>query len=242
MAEEKWFNSEVIKIQDETETVKRFWLRVPDRTSFDFRAGQFVTMDLPIHEKKNKRWRSYSIASAPDGSNVIELVIVYVPDGLGTNYLWKNINEGSTILLRGPLGFFNLPDEIDRDVCFICTGTGIAPFRSMILDLQKNLRPHQNIFLLFGTRYIKDVLYYKELQELDKQIEKLNYHTVLSREDSLDYAGRKGYVHAVYEEIFADKRPAYFYLCGWRNMVTEARTRLANLGYDKKSVHVELYD
>jgi len=242
MTEEIWFNSKVIKIRDEAENTRRFWLQIPELERFDFKPGQFVTFDLPIHEKRHKRWRHYSIASPPDGSNVVEVVIVLVPDGLGTNYTWKNVSEGSTILLRGPLGFFNLPDKIDRDICLICTGTGIAPFRSMLLDLINNPRPHKNIFLLFGTRYVKDILYYKEMQEVEKQIEGLKYITVLSRETAPDYTGKKGYVHPVYEELFADKRPAYFYICGWRNMIIEARTRLTNMGYDRKSLHFELYD
>lgn len=59
-------------------------MEVPELASFDFQPGQFVTLDLPIHEKLNKRWRSYSIASWPDGSNVFELVIVLDKDGAGT--------------------------------------------------------------------------------------------------------------------------------------------------------------
>lgn len=68
---------------------------------FDFKPGQFVTLDLPIHEKKNKRWRSYSIASAPDETNIFELVIVLVEDGLGTPYIWSNIKIGDELILRG---------------------------------------------------------------------------------------------------------------------------------------------
>jgi CDP-4-dehydro-6-deoxyglucose reductase len=54
---------------------------------FDFKPGQFVTIDLPIHEKPNKRIRSYSIASWPDGTNVFELLIVLAEHGLGTHFL-----------------------------------------------------------------------------------------------------------------------------------------------------------
>jgi ferredoxin-NADP reductase len=36
-------------------------------------------------------------------------------------------------------------------------------------------------------------------------------------------------------------KPAYFYLCGWRNMIDEAKQRILDLGYDKKSIHLELY-
>ncbi|MEJ7680423.1 MAG: FAD-binding oxidoreductase [Segetibacter sp.] len=72
-----------MKISEETSSTHRFWIQIPEVESFDFIPGQFVTLDLPIHEKKNKRWRSYSIASAPDKTNVIELVIVLLEGGAG---------------------------------------------------------------------------------------------------------------------------------------------------------------
>ena len=54
---EPWRNGKVIKIENETASSRRFWIQVPDIESFDFIPGQFVTLDLPIHEQKNKRWR-----------------------------------------------------------------------------------------------------------------------------------------------------------------------------------------
>ena len=68
---EPWRTGKVIKIEDATASTRRFWIEIPELTSFDFKPGQFITLDLPIHEKKNKRWRSYSIASAPDGTNIV---------------------------------------------------------------------------------------------------------------------------------------------------------------------------
>ena len=239
--EEKWFNAEVTKVMDETENTRRFFFKIPDLERLSYKAGQFVTFDLPIHEKKNKRVRSYSFASAPNGSNEFELVIVYVPDGLGTNYLWKEVSVGSTIPFKGPVGLFTLPEEINEDICFIATGTGIAPFRSMLLDLINHPRPYKNIYLIFGSRYMKDILYWKELEEMQSKLPNFHYIPTLSREDSPEYTGKKGYVHPIYEEIFADKRPAKFYLCGWRNMIDEAKQRITAMGYDKKAIHVEIY-
>jgi ferredoxin-NADP reductase len=66
---------------DETASTKRFFFQIPSMERFDFEPGQFVTLDLPIHEQKNKRWRSYSIASAPNGTNEFELVIVKMEGG-----------------------------------------------------------------------------------------------------------------------------------------------------------------
>lgn len=239
---EPWRKGVVIKISEETSATRRYFIQIPEVDVFNFIPGQFVTLDLPIHEKKNKRWRSYSIASSPDKTNVIELVIVLMDGGAGTTYLFNEVKEGSELLLRGPQGVFVLPQIIDRDIFFICTGTGVAPFRSMLHHINRYKVSHKNIYLLFGTRLIKDCLYGDELKELEKEVENYHYLPVFSREAEENTSLRKGYVHAVYEEIVKDKKlPAYFYLCGWKNMIDEAKKRILDLGYDKKDIHLELY-
>src|SRR3978361_914448 len=120
---EPWRTGIVIKIKEETAFTRRFWIQIPELEVFNFAPGQFVTLDLPIHEKPNKRWRSYSIASWPDGTNVIELLIVLLDGGAGTTYLFNEINEGSELTLRGPQGVFVLPEQIEKDIYLICTGT-----------------------------------------------------------------------------------------------------------------------
>jgi CDP-4-dehydro-6-deoxyglucose reductase len=52
---------------------------------------------------------------------------------------------------------------------------------------------------------------------------------------------RTGYVHAIYEELCGGHPPANFFLCGWKNMIDEARQRIQALGYERKSIHQELY-
>src|ERR1700722_8737493 len=111
-----WQTGKVIRIEQEAAQTRRFWIELSGMQSFDFQPGQFVTLDLPIHEKINKRIRSYSIASWPDGSNVIELVIVLLEGGAGTTYLFNHVKEGSELQMRGPQGVFTLPEEIDRDM------------------------------------------------------------------------------------------------------------------------------
>jgi glycine betaine catabolism B len=244
MAIEPWRTAKVIKIENETTNTRRFWLQVPELESFDYKPGQFVTLDLPIHEKTNKRWRSYSIASWPDGTNVFELVIVYMEDGAGTSYLFDKIVVGSEITLRGPVGVFTLPEVLDTDYYLICTGTGIAPFRSMLHHIAMHNLPHKNVYLIFGTRTKENLLYYEELKNLSANNPGLKYIPVLSRED---WDGVKGYVHQVYKDLIEEKKqgdtlpPAHFYLCGWKNMIDEAKKTITELGYDRKAIHQELY-
>lgn len=241
-----WRTGKVIRIEDETASTKRFWIQIPELDSFDFKPGQFVTLDLPIHEKPNKRWRSYSIASWPDGTNVLELVIVLLEGGLGTHYLFNHVSVGSELTLRGPQGVFVLPETIDKDLYFICTGTGIAPFRSMTHHLFNHGIPHRNIYLIFGCRLLCDALYGDELRELQSKMPTFHYLPTFSREDASKNGIRTGYVHNIYEELLrkengAELTPASFYLCGWKNMIDEAKQRITALGYDRKSIHQELY-
>jgi len=234
-----WRKGVVTKIEDETYNTKRFWVQVPELTQFDFQPGQFVTLDLPIHEKPNKRWRSYSIASCPDGTNIFELIIVLLEGGLGTTYLFNEVKVGSELIFRGAQGVFTLRDDsLEKDLFLICTGTGIAPFRSMLHYVKNHRIPHAAIYLLFGTRTKKDILYYDEMLQLEKDLPDFHFMPTLSRED---WPGRKGYVHSIYEELCTKRQPASFFLCGWKNMIDEAKQRIIAMGYDKKAIHQELY-
>lgn len=246
MALEPWRTGVVLKIEQQTEGTRRFFIQVPELKNFNFKPGQFVTLDLPIHEKPNKRWRSYSIASWPDGTNVFELCIVLLEGGAGTTYLFNEVKEGSELTLRGPVGVFILPEVIEKDLYLICTGTGIAPFRSMLHHITIHNVPHKDIYLIFGTRKKENLLYYEELRELTKDLPHLHYIPTLSREE---WEGKTGYVHQVYEDLVKERKkaetgencPASFYLCGWKDMIDEAKKRILELGYDRKCIHQELY-
>jgi CDP-4-dehydro-6-deoxyglucose reductase len=79
------------------------------------------------------------------------------------------------------------------------------------------------------------------MQDLAERMENFEYVATLSRETSPEWKGGKGYVHGIYEDLFADQRPAHFYLCGWKDMIHQARQGIADMGYDRKSIHVEIY-
>jgi ferredoxin-NADP reductase len=249
-----WQTGKVIRIENTATATRRYWIECVSGEPFPFEPGQFVTLDLPIHEKPSKRWRSYSIASWPDGSPVFELVIVLLEGGAGTTYLFEKIVVGSELTFRGPQGTFTLPENLDKDLFLICTGTGIAPFRAMVHHILNHNLPHQDIYLIFGCRFMGDALYKKEMEELEHRLPGFHYLPVFSRElpENYDEPFRRGYVHAVYEEICNRNKksdeagtllvqPASFYLCGWKNMIDDARKKIVDLGYDRKTIHLELY-
>ncbi len=237
----KWYDSRVVEIGELGPATKQFTIEVDSDEPIDFTPGQFITMDLPIHDKRTKRWRSYSIANAPDGSNRLELCIVYLDGGLASEYLFSEVGMGSSIRFKGPSGAFILPPDPRPELIMVCTGTGIAPFRSMLQDLKRRESFDQPIHLIFGTRYENGILYREEMEELAKQFSHFQYSIVLSRDQH--WTGMKGYVHQVYEQAYSDIIPErLFYLCGWSMMVDEAVSKLmVDMGYDRSQIRYELY-
>jgi ferredoxin-NADP reductase len=238
----EFFESEVIRVEDASDEVKRFFFRVPSSIPFEFKSGQFVMLDLPLNTKVTNR--SYSIASAPgqEPDHIFELCIKLNRNGLATPWLWKNALPGTRIPCTTPLGKFLLPEAIDRDICFIATGAGIAPLRSMLYDIYNRKLQHKDIYLVFGNRYQKDILYRSEFEALQKSNPEFHFHPVLSREQAPSWNGESGYVHPVYKRLFEDNRKAFFFICGWGEMVKEAKNYLKSRGYSREEIRFELYD
>ena len=237
----QWFTAVVRRTEQIAPDVRAFHLEVPDMEHFDFTPGQFITFDLPVGEKRLQRWRSYSLASCPDSDNVFELCIVRAQPGLGSRYLFEEVTVGSELKFKGPEGSFVLPPTLHMDIVMICTGTGIAPFRSMISNIRRSGRPHRRIHLIFGTRTEADILYRREFEALQSEMPGFSYDIALSR--APDWPGHRGYVHQIYLNEYASARPdVIFYLCGWSAMVDEATTNLTEkLGYDRGQVRAELF-
>jgi len=141
--------------------------------------------------------------------------------------------------LKGPGGVFCLPEKIEKDLIFICTGTGVAPFRSMIKDIHQHSIKTARVDLIFGTRNKSGILYSEEFNQLQTEMENFEFSVALSREEYQDY---QGYVHNLYLEKYKNvSENRTFYLCGWQNMVDEAKENLLKLGYKKEQIIEELY-
>jgi len=236
----KWYTAKLVRIEEMSSTTKRFFLEVEGEEIVDFKAGQFIVTDLPLGEKRLQRWRSYSIANAPDKTNVLELAIVKLEGGAGSSYFHETIQIGDTVKFKAPDGNFCLPESIDTDLVFLATGTGVAPFRSMMQDIKTKGIPHRKIHLIFGTREKEGILYKEEFEELARTLEGFTYSVALSREE---YQGYQGYIHDIYMNKYAEvKKDLHFYICGWSVMIDEAVANIyAKLGYEKSQIHYELY-
>jgi ferredoxin-NADP reductase len=188
-----------------------------------------------------KNTRAYSLCSPPSDTNRFALCLNRVQDGFMSNFLC-DMKEGEEVSLAGPFGDFILHPPM-RDTIFIATGTGIAPFRSMLHWLFSEEPRHQGkqLWLLFGNRYESDIYYHDEFLRLADQHWNFHYLPSLSRPDGR-WQGLSGYVQQYVQKIVEGRSDVHAYICELDKMVKAIRELLKSLGWDRKSIRYQKYD
>jgi ferredoxin-NADP reductase len=218
---------------------KHLEFEVEGMPQFGFVPGQWLSLKQTKPDGEELT-RAYSIASPPDG-NRFALCLNRVQDGFMSNYLC-DLAEGAELSGQGPFGNFILRPPL-RDTLFIATGTGIAPYRSMLQWLLAEPSRHQGkqFWLLFGSRTEKDVYYHQEFLELAMKHRNFCYLPSLSR-GGPDWTGLRGYVQEHVPGIVSGRSDMHAYICGLDKMVSANRELLKGLGWDRKSILYEKYD
>jgi CDP-4-dehydro-6-deoxyglucose reductase len=212
---------------------------VLDVPEFKFTPGQFISVLEQVDGKE--KTRAYSIAS-PRNGNHFSLCLNRVPSGVVSSKMFS-LKPGDEIVIHEPLGYFTLRHP-GRRIVFVCTGTGVAPFRSILQDHMPRTQPH--ITMLFGTRHRNGLLYCDEMEKLAQDYPSFRYLTTLSRPEA-DWQGLSGRVTAHLDEALAFRTPADIvetdvYICGLKEMVDDVRTELKKRGFDRKQIIYEKYD
>jgi CDP-4-dehydro-6-deoxyglucose reductase len=174
-------------------SLMRVRFREEDDTDIEFAPGQYVTL------RYDETPRPYSVASSPN-DDAIEMCVRRVPGGTLTSDLCDDIEVGKDVTLRGPNGDFTLQEPSERDMVFLCTGTGVAPFRSMITYTFEEGRDEvggteRDLWLFLGTGWKDDVAYREEFERLAEERDNFHFVPTLSREEYLtDWEGETAYV------------------------------------------------
>ncbi len=179
------FAEKVVSVKHYTDRLFKFRITRPD--SFRFRSGEFVMIGLPNAE--NPVFRAYSIAS-PSWDEELEFFSIKVANGPLTEHLQK-IQPGDTVLMRKkPTGTL-VNDALipGRRLYMFSTGTGVAPFASLIRD-PEIYEKFEEVILTQTCRKVNELTYAKELVEEVKNdplvgesaAGKLRLHTAATRE------------------------------------------------------------
>lgn len=201
-------------------TENTFILSLP-KSRFKFVAGQHISLSI----MGDYQSREYSIYSAEE-QDTLEVLVKEVEGGYFSPKL-KHLKVGDMVEVHGPFGKFGLDEKrIDSHKhIFIASGTGIAPFHSMVKS-----KPELNFEIIHGVRFANEAY---EREEYNKG----KYTLCASRDEKGDFIGR---LTEYLKKANFDKNSC-FYLCGNSDMIFDSMEILKEKGFDRENVTVEVY-
>jgi ferredoxin-NADP reductase len=242
------FDARLVGARALTPSVRELTFERADGQPMAFEPGQWVNLKLPIASGDGEAKRSYSIASAPDGSPRFDIAVTLVKGGPGSTWLHA-LRPGAMVTAIGPQGFFTRPVAGAPPSLMIATGTGITPMRSMVrAALAAGSRAPT--WILLGVRHEEDVVYGDELAALAAAHPFVRFEATLSQPRGA-WAGRRGYVQTHVRELWdvvchlarETGQAPHAYVCGLERMVGSVRDLLRkDMGLPRQQVHSERYD
>lgn len=239
----KWSGQlRVARIFQETADVKTFRLAAPDGSEFlpfTFDPGQFLTVSVKVDGKDLKR--SYSLSSSPCCQGWCEFTVKHVAGGRVSAYLHEQVREGDPLDVSAPSGRFTFRGKEAPSVVFIAGGVGITPLMSSIRYLTDQSWPGE-IFLIYACTSLKDIIFRQELDYLASRHPNLHATITLSREESPEWTGPRGYItKELLLTAVPDIAARRVHMCGPPTMMDAMKPLLAQIGLSAEQVKTELF-
>jgi len=203
-------------------------------SAMSFYPGQTISLTVAPGT-----FRPMSIASPPQERSRITTFQDISPGGPGSQWMLR-IREGDTLEFMGPLGRFTADYQSPRKKVLIATGTGIAPYWSMLYDTTETKISDENIALYWGLRYKEDMYLTDEIAQLKQERKNLAYYFVLSKPPD-DWQGLRGHIN---EYVFANEKTLTncdFYLCGNNAMIRDMESALLVKGVPKEQIKKDVF-
>lgn len=208
--------------------------------NFLHKAGQFVLFDVAlIDDASNVQTRALSIASSPHEEELI-FVNKQKEGGRASTWIEKVLKPGSEVRIQGPFGNFKIDQETEKEYLFIATSTGVAPFRSQVLEALSR-GDTRRMDIIFGVRSEEDLFWKEEMEKIAQEHANVFVHIALSQPSEL-WKGHKGRVQTLVPLIVEDFSRKSVYVCGSPDMTKELKELcLKEWHVEKNDLHVEGY-
>jgi ferredoxin--NADP+ reductase len=240
------YNATLVKRVDLTPDLAYFWVKL-DGPATPFESGQYMTTGVVTDGKMLQR--PYSVASAPSVADTegYELFVRHVPVIRFTTAMWR-LEIGHRMRMIGPKGRFMLEPHDARTHLYVSTGTGIAPFISMIRETMAHGAPRRTV-LVNGCSFAPELGYRAELEawQADPRY-RLTYLPTVSRPRdprNEGWAGRTGRAEEIITDVCRELglKPdrTVVYICGNPDMILNVERTLMDRGFPEFHVKKELY-
>ena len=200
--------------------------------------------------------RAYSMANHPAENGIVMLNVriatppfdrkrggfMKVSPGVASSYIYS-LRPGDEVTVSGPYGEFFIEDT-EREMLFIGGGAGMAPMRSHIFHLFKNLNTKRKVSFWYGGRSRKELFYEEEFRKIERENDNFSFHIALSDPQPDDrWDGPTGFIHQVILENYLKEHPApediEYYICGPPLMLQAVLKMLNSLGVEPEMIHYD---
>ena len=213
-------------MEKKSDDVMLIKLQLPANDSFTYHAGQYVEFLL-----RDGARRSYSMANAPHTlSQGIELHIRHMPGGKFTDHVFGAMKEKEILRIEGPYGSFYLREDSAKPLVLLASGTGFAPLKALIEQMQfKGITRPATLY--WGGRRPSDLYMMDWLKTKLTEMPNLRFVPVVSDawvEDA--WTGRTGFVHQAVLQDLPDLSGYQVYACGAPIVVESAKAAYTTQG------------
>ena len=234
-----WRVGTVVALNHETTSARTLTLEVPDWPGHA--AGQHVDVRLTAPDGYSAA-RSYSIASAPNPENRLEITVERLPNGEVSPYLTQELIVGDQLELRGPIGgwFVWRPEQIEP-IQLIAGGSGIVPLMAMIRS-RTSSGSSSPFRLLYSVREPASVFYREELRTLaDRGIVRITH--AYTRAVPQDWPLPPGRINAdlIANATWPSTLSPTCYVCGPTSFVESAAEFLSMNGHNAQKIRTERF-
>ena len=238
-----WRDSEMLEcvaVLPETPDVKTFVFRPPSGAMFVYRAGQFLTLDLPLPGSNVQR--TFTISSSPVTAAYISITAKLQPDSVGTRWMHAHLRAGMRVRAFGPAGYFHLPPQPDGKYLFISAGSGVTPMMSMATTLFERGEDPDICFIQCARRP-SDLIFRRRLEYMASRVSGLGLHFVVSKPEPYEvWTGYRGQFNQLMLGLMCnDYLDRHVYCCGPEGFMNSVREILISLGYDMDHYHQESF-
>ena len=199
-------------------------LQLPANDPFNYRPGQYVEFLL-----RDGSRRSYSMANAPHNGPGLELHVRHMPGGKFTDHVFGTMKEKEIQRIEGPFGSFFLREDSAKPIVMLASGTGFAPIKALIEQMQfQGITRRATLY--WGGRRPEDLYMDEWVRARLLEMPHLDYVPVVS--DALpqdQWTGRTGFVHRAVIEDLPDLSGYQVYACGAPIVVDSARNDYCEL-------------
>lgn len=243
----KFYTLKIAELRRETIDTVSISFDIPNdlKETFKYKAGQYITIKIPVNGEENRR--AYSISSSPNDPN-LTISVKKIDDGRVSNYINNNLKIGDYIEVMPPLGNFTIePKQNDENYyLLIGAGSGITPLISIIKTVLSQ-EPKSKINLIYQNRNEESIIFKNELERLQSEFsDRFSVLHYLSKPET-DYTENVGRLDSIkilnHIKILAGDNlfKTEFFICGPLGLMAETELALKNLMIASYKIHKESF-